>query len=130
MAGLPIKANLITKLPRNIPGRAHGHVTFSIIWPAGKTTYRCWCAKSLNPLIAVFERRFNQIPIDLQNLASGKIEAYVRNGKGLLRKQTLALCNGIHSIDVAISEARKAWNQLPKEQNDQNISVPVTPIVK
>jgi len=130
MAALPIKANVVTKLPRNIPGRAHGRVTFSIIWPNGKTTYRCWCAKSLNPLIAVFERRYRQVPLDLQNLASGKIEASVRNEKGLLCKQTLTSCKGIHSMDVAINGARKAWNQLPKEQNDQNISIPVTLIIK
>jgi hypothetical protein len=119
-----IKANVLRKNPRNIPGRATGSVTFSIRWPGGKIFHRSPRSHSIQKTIAAFKRRLNQVAPDLLLLASAKIEAFVRNEDGLPRKMILAEWNATDSLDTFIATARSAWKQLPKEENDQNTTTP------
>lgn len=122
-----MKLDRLTKQNRNIPGRADGYVFFLLRWPSGSFSHQSRWSRNLNTTIRMFRDRMKLIPPDELSLATGEIQATVRNQHGLPRRTTLAEWHEGEPLPAFFATAKAAWKGLPKETADQNTSTPIDP---
>jgi hypothetical protein len=104
---------------RNIPDRADGYIFFSLRWGEKTFSHRSRHSIKLDNTIRILKERMKQIPTNELQMASVKMEATVRKKEGNLKRITLAKWDGTKPIEEFIKIAKKKWNELPKEVDNQ-----------
>ncbi len=103
---------------RRIPGRATGYISFVISWPSGTQAERCAYCTSLESAIRLFKRRLQIVPSSEGDMVTAHFDAEVRKAGGGCRRVPLASWDAGQSLPDFFRGARRGWERLPKEHDD------------
>ena len=122
-----MKVNRIVHRNRRIPNRADGYLFLYIEWPGGSISKRSLHVATANGFKAMkrfFRRQFQDIPYEQTEFAKAKVFATIRMARGGVRRIVLASWKGEEAIDSFFNRVKDAWEQLPKETDDQTQHIP------
>lgn len=104
---------------RRTPGRADGGLGFTLRWPSGEFRQPGLSCSGLHVLARLFRDRLRMVPADELPEATARLYATVRKAAGGLNRIALASWVGTESVEAFFASARRAWRELPKEDDDQ-----------